>query len=165
MPEPKFLNHTGATGDGIDSQREVNLARNRLDPLTVRERSELMSRVRSKDTKPEMRVRRTVHGLGYRYRLHAGDLPGRPDLVFRPRRRVIFVHGCFWHRHQRCSRNRIPKSPERHEFWRDKLNANVRRDQLNQAALREMGWDVLVIWECETRDLGGLATRVRAFLG
>ena len=137
----------------------------RLDPLTVRERSERMSRIRSKDTKPEMRVRRLVHGLGYRYRLHASDLPGRPDLVFRPRRKVIFVHGCFWHRHEGCSRNRIPKSPERHEYWRDKLNGNVRRDQLCQATLGQMGWSVLVIWECETKDLRGLATRVKAFLG
>lgn len=137
----------------------------RLDPLTVRERSERMSRVRSKDTKPEMRVRRLVHGLGYRYRLHARDLPGRPDLVFRPRCKVIFVHGCFWHRHEGCSRNRIPKSPERRQFWRDKLDGNVRRDRRNQAALREMGWDVLVIWECETKgESERLIDRIRAFL-
>ena len=165
MPEPKFRNHTGGRGGGIGSQRDSNLVRNSLDPLTVRERSELMSRIRSKDTKPEMRVRQLVHGMGYRYRLHASELPGRPDLVFRPRRKVVFVHGCFWHRHEGCSRNRIPKSPERRGFWRDKLNGNARRDRLNQAALREMGWGVLVIWECETRDLDRLATRVRAFLG
>lgn len=137
----------------------------RLDPLTVRERSERMSRIRSKDTKPEMLVRRIVHGLGYRYRLHASDLPGRPDLVFRPRRKVIFVHGCFWHRHEGCSRNRIPKSPERQEFWRAKLDGNARRDRLNQAALREKGWDVLVIWECETKDVDRLVKEVTAFLG
>lgn len=124
-----------------------------------------MSRIRSKDTKPEMRVRRIVHGLGYRYRLHASDLPGRPDLVFRPRRSVIFVHGCFWHRHEGCSRNRIPKLPERREFWRHKLNGNARRDRLNQAALRRMGWDVLVIWECETKDIDRLVERIREFLG
>ncbi|WP_420442132.1 very short patch repair endonuclease [Candidatus Palauibacter sp.] len=136
-----------------------------LDTLTVRERSELMSRIRSRDTKPEMRVRRLVHGLGYRYRLHAKELPGRPDLAFRPRRKVIFVHGCFWHRHEGCSKNRIPKSPETHDFWRDKLNGNARRDRLNEATLRRTGWGVLVIWECETKDLDPLARRVRAFLG
>lgn len=124
-----------------------------------------MSRIRSKDTKPEMRVRRLVHGLGYRYRLHASDLPGSPDLAFRPRRKVIFVNGCFWHRHEGCPRNRIPQSPERHEYWRNKLNRNVRRDQLSEAALRAMGWSVLVIWECETKDLDSLVARVEAFLG
>lgn len=165
MPEPNFLSRT-VGDDGPVGRRGVNSERASLDPLTVRERSELMSRIRSKDTKPEMRVRRMVHGLGYRYRLHASDLPGRPDLVFRPRRKVIFVHGCFWHRHEGCSRNRIPKSPERHEYWRDKLNANVRRDRRNQAALRETGWRVLVIWECETEDESDrLAERIRAFLG
>lgn len=118
----------------------LHMRQGSLDPLTVRERSERMSRIRSKDTKPEMRVRRLIHGLGYRYRHHASHLPGRLDLVFRPRRKVIFVHGCFWHRHEGCSRNRIPKSPERQEFWRDKLDGNARRDRLNQTALREMGW-------------------------
>lgn len=141
------------------------MERSSFDTLTARQRSERMSRIRSKDTKPEMRVRRIVHGLGYRYRLHAGDLPGRPDLVFRPRRKVIFVHGCFWHRHEGCSRNRIPKSPERHDFWREKLNGNARRDRLNHAALSDKGWGVLVIWECETKNLDRLASRVAAFLG
>ena len=124
-----------------------------------------MSRVRSKDTKPELRVRRLVHGLGYRYRLHGRDLPGSPDLVFGPRRKVIFVHGCFWHRHEGCSRSRIPKSPERRAFWREKLDGNARRDRENQEALRRMGWRVLVIWECETSDLARLTSRVSAFLG
>jgi len=99
------------------------------------------------------------------YRLHAGDLPGRPDLVFRQRRKVVFVHGCFWHRHGGCARNRLPKSPERRVFWRDKLNGNARRDRKNQAALQAMGWRVLVVWECETEDLVRLANRVKAFLG
>ena len=116
------------------------MERGSLDTLTARQRSERMSRVWSKDTKPEVRVRRLVHGLGYRYRLHAKDLPGCPDLVFRSRRKVVFVHGCFWHRHEECSRNRIPKSPERRAFWRDKLDGNARRDRMNQAALRGKGW-------------------------
>ena len=161
MPEPSIVDRAV----GGDIRRGVTSEHGSLDPLTVRERSERMSRIRSKDTKPEMRVRRIVHGLGYRYRLHASDLPGRPDLVFRPRRKVIFVHGCFWHRHEGCSRNRIPQSPERQEFWRDKLDGNVRRDRLNQAALREMGWAALVIWECETRDVDRLVEEVTAFLG
>ncbi len=124
-----------------------------------------MSLVRSKDTKPELRVRRLVHGLGYRYRLHGRDLPGSPDLVFGPRRKVVFVHGCFWHRHEGCSRNRIPKSPERRAFWREKLDGNARRDRENQEALRRMGWRILVIWECETSDLDRLTSRIKAFLG
>ncbi len=135
------------------------------DTLTARQRSERMSRVRSKDTKPEIRVRRLIHGMGYRYRLHAKDLPGCPDLVFRSRRKVVFVHGCFWHRHDGCSRNRIPKSPERQAFWRSKLDENARRDQVNQTALEELGWRVLVVWECETKDVSRLANRVRTFLG
>jgi len=122
-----------------------------------------MSRIRGKDTKPEMRVRRLVHGMGYRYRLHARELPGRPDLVFRPRRKAIFVHGCFWHRHSGCSANRIPKT--RADYWRAKLNRNVERDRRNEAALRTAGWGVLVIWECETTgDPDRLARRIRAFL-
>jgi len=141
------------------------MERSSLDTLTARQRSERMSRIRSTDTKPELRVRRLVHGLGYRYRLHAKDLPGRPDLVFRARRKVIFVHGCFWHRHEGCPRNRIPKSPERRAFWRDKLDANALRDRKNEAALRDMGWRVLVVWECETKDLDRLADGIRVFLG
>ena len=111
-----------------------------LDTLSPAERSERMSRIGGKDTKPEMRVRRLVHGLGYRYRLHAPELPGKPDLVFRPRKKVIFVHGCFWHRHPGCSRARLPKSPESAERWREKLEGNVNRDRCNQQALSDRGW-------------------------
>ena len=134
------------------------------DMLTPRQRGELMARIRSKDTRPEMRVRRLVHSMGYRYRLHARELPGCPDLVFRPRRKAIFVHGCFWHRHEGCSRNRIPKSPETRDYWLAKLNGNVERDRRNEAALREDGWRILVIWECETKDLTQIAGRIRNFL-
>ncbi|MCY3773350.1 MAG: very short patch repair endonuclease [Gemmatimonadetes bacterium] len=130
----------------------------------MRERSELMGRIRSVNTKPEMRVRRLVHGMGYRYRLHAKDLPGRPDLVFRPRRKVIFVHGCFWHRHRGCSNNRMPKSPERLFYWRKKLDGNAQRDREHYSALRSMGWQVLVIWECETKEPESVKEKVRAFL-
>lgn len=132
------------------------------DTLSPEERSERMGRVRNKDTKPEMRVRRLVHALGYRYRLHSGRLPGRPDLVFPGRGKVIFVHGCFWHRHEGCSRCRLPKS--RLDYWVPKLEKNRLRDAKNQAKLLELGWDMLVIWECEVEEAAGLPGRVMNFL-
>lgn len=113
-------------------------------------RSAQMARVRGKDTKPEMVVRRLVHAMGYRYRLHRKDLPGKPDLVFPGLRKIIQVNGCFWHQHPdpACRRARIPKT--RREFWVPKLEGNARRDIENERALRKLGWDVLVVWECET---------------
>lgn len=132
------------------------------DTLSPEERSERMGRVRDKDTKPEMRVRRLVHSMGYRYRLHHGELPGKPDLVFPERGKVIFVHGCFWHRHEGCRRCRTPKS--RLEYWKPKLEKNRLRDVENQAKLREMGWDVMVVWECETEEAAGLPGRIMSFL-
>lgn len=137
-----------------------------LDTLSPKERSERMSRVRAKDSKPEMVVRRMVHGMGIRYRLHRRDLPGTPDLVFGPRRKVIFVHGCFWHRHPKpdCRLARLPKS--RQEFWVPKLEGNRARDLRNVAALAAEGWESLVVWECETTgDRELLAERLRGFLG
>lgn len=134
-----------------------------MDTLTREQRSETMSRVRNKDTKPEMRVRRLVHSLGFRYRLHAAQLPGRPDLVFKSRRKVIFVHGCFWHRHEGCPLCRMPKS--RLRFWRPKLKANRERDLENQKKLSEMGWDFLIVWECELREPDALTSRIKTFLG
>lgn len=133
-----------------------------MDTLTPDERSERMSRVRHKDTKPEMIVRRLVHGMGYRYRLHGRDLPGKPDMVFRSRRAVIFVHGCFWHRHPNCGLARLPKS--RTDFWVQKLEANRQRDLRNQERLLELGWRVLVVWECELRDLEGTGDKLKGFL-
>jgi DNA mismatch endonuclease (patch repair protein) len=135
------------------------------DTLTPRERSERMSRVRGRDTKPEIIVRKLTHGMGYRYRLHVAALPGRPDLVFPSRRRVIFVHGCFWHRHAdpACKLARLPKS--RLDFWRPKLEANRARDIANQARLAAGGWRVLVLWECETGDRAALTARIATFLG
>ena len=134
------------------------------DTLTPTQRSERMSRVRGKDTGPEMVVRRLVHGLGYRYRLHRRDLPGAPDLVFITRRKVIFVHGCFWHRHgdSRCKLARLPKS--RLDFWLPKLEANKERDLRNEQALRGAGWQVMTIWECELKDLSSLGKRIRSYL-
>lgn len=114
-----------------------------------------MALVHSRDTKPEMRVRRALHAAGLRYRLHDRRLPGSPDLVFPSRRVVLFVHGCFWHRHAGCPAARLPKS--RLDFWEPKLAANVLRDQRQREALEAIGWTVLVIWECETRDLSALS--------
>ncbi|WP_420405422.1 very short patch repair endonuclease [Nisaea sp.] len=134
------------------------------DKISPHRRSENMRRIRSKDMKPEMVVRRLVHRLGYRYRLHRKDLPGKPDLVFGPRRAVIFVHGCFWHQHDKasCLDGRAPKSNT--GYWGPKLARNVERDAGAQMALAEAGWRVLVIWECETRQLGDLENRIREFL-
>jgi DNA mismatch endonuclease, patch repair protein len=123
-----------------------------------------MSAIRSKNTGPELTVRRLVHGLGFRYRLHRRDLPGKPDLVFGPRKKIIFVHGCFWHQHSdtACLDGRLPKS--RTEYWHGKLARNVERDRLNREALESSSWEVMTIWECET-SRPDLSDRLRAFLG
>lgn len=133
-----------------------------MDTLTPAERSARMALVRAKDTKPELVVRHLVHGMGYRYRLHRRDLPGTPDLVFPGRSKVIFIHGCFWHRHARCALARLPKS--RGDFWLPKLTANAERDARNVRALRRLGWSVLTIWECQLGDAVKLANRIRRFL-
>ncbi len=134
------------------------------DTLTPAERSARMALVRNKDTKPELLVRRLVHGMGHRYRLHAADLPGHPDLVFRPRRKVIFVHGCFWHRHDDpdCKLARLPRS--RAEFWLPKLEGNRARDERVAGELEGSGWKVLTIWECLTKSKASLEARIREFL-
>ena len=134
------------------------------DTLTRVERSERMGRIQNKDTKPEMRIRKIVHGMGYRYRLHKANLPGKPDLVFAGRRKVIFVHGCFWHRHPdpSCSLARLPKS--KLDFWIPKLEANRQRDGANVRELEQAGWDVLTIWECQLRDEKELKIRIQVFL-
>lgn len=134
----------------------------RLDPLTIQERSERMSRVRSKDTRPELAVRKLVHKLGFRFRLHRKDIPGRPDLVFPSRRKAIFVHGCFWHRHQGCALARLPKT--RPEFWVPKLEGNRLRDRKKQRELRRAGWDFITIWECEVKDQAAVVRVVNKFL-
>lgn len=139
-------------------------ARSRERFVTSPERSRQMARVRSKDTKPEMTVRRLVHRLGYRYRLHRRDLPGSPDLVFPGRRKVILVHGCFWHRHPdpSCKRARMPKS--RLEFWGPKLEANAERDTRTLKALEALGWEALTLWECEIKSNRDLEDRIIRFL-
>lgn len=134
----------------------------RMDTLTPAERSDRMSRVRCKNTGPEILVRRLVHSLGYRYRLHVRTLPGSPDLAFRSRKAVIFVHGCFWHRHACAMGDRTPKSRVR--FWRQKLDANRIRDKRKRAELRAAGWRVLVIWECQTRETDEISSKIKRFL-
>ncbi|MCB1522034.1 MAG: DNA mismatch endonuclease Vsr [Hyphomicrobiaceae bacterium] len=134
-----------------------------MDHLTPTERSENMRRIRGRDSGPELVVRRLLHKSGYRYRLHRNDLPGRPDIVFPSRRKVIFVHGCFWHRHRGCKYAYTPKS--RTQFWEDKFAQNVKRDARAEADLRDRGWETMTVWECETRDASLLLIRLVNFLG
>jgi DNA mismatch endonuclease (patch repair protein) len=133
------------------------------DKLTPERRSANMSRIRSGDTSPEWIVRRLLHGMGYRYRLHVAALPGKPDLVFPRLNRVIEVRGCFWHQHPGCIDSHIPKT--RIEYWRPKLQRNQSRDADNRRKLRKLGWRLFVVWECETADTGRLAKRLVRFLG
>lgn len=125
-------------------------------------RSENMRRIRSKDTEPELAVRRLVYAMGYRYRLHRKDIPGKPDLAFLGRRKVIFIHGCFWHQHSGCREGRPPKSNT--DYWLPKLRRNQERDRLALAQLAASGWEPLVIWECETKDSSALAIKIDEFL-
>ena len=135
-----------------------------MDPLTPEQRSEQMRKVRGKDTTPETVVRRLVHGMGYRYRLHAKDLPGTPDLVFPSLGKIIQVRGCFWHMHD-CGRCRIPQA--RRKYWVAKLEGNRRRDAASDRRLRQAGWSVMVVWECQTlaRGRARLLRRSERFLG
>ena len=126
------------------------------------DRSRTMRAVKSRDTTPELAVRKLVHGMGYRYRLYRQNLPGKPDLVFAGRKKVVFVHGCFWHRHN-CARGaRTPKSNQ--DYWIPKLDRNQQRDRQVRSQLRRMGWKSLVIWECQTKNPKKLANRIRSFL-
>jgi len=138
----------------IVSNQTLNLLfpkdRNRMDVLTPEQRSHTMSRIRSKDTKPEMLVRRHLHALGFRFRLHSTKLPGHPDIVLPKWHTVIFVNGCFWHRHEGCKATSTPKSNV--EFWNAKFERNVARDRKEHAALEAAGWHVIVLWECEVKE-------------
>ncbi len=131
------------------------------DSLTKAQRSRVMSRVKNKDTKPEVRVRSMLHRMGYRFRLHRRDLPGAPDIVLPRHGSVVFVHGCFWHNHD-CPRGKRPSS--RKEFWDAKLDANVERDRANREALEEQGWRVLTVWECELKDSDAVRDTLRRFM-
>lgn len=132
------------------------------DKGTNEVRSRIMASVRSTGTGPEMVVRRSLHHLGYRYRLHRRDLPGTPDLAFISKRKALFVNGCFWHLHAGCPRAKVPSSNR--EFWLSKLERNRRRDAENTAALQKLGWGVMTVWECELRDLTSVLNRLVHFL-
>lgn len=132
------------------------------DTISPARRSENMRRIKSKGMRPEIAVRRLVHNMGYRFRLHPSELPGKPDLVFPKRKKVIEVRGCFWHQHRGCIDSHIPKSAI--DYWRPKLERNHERDKKNLRKLRSLGWTVRVIWECEVGDLNRLAAIVKSFL-
>jgi len=133
------------------------------DTVAPNKRSWIMRQVKSKDTSPERLVRSLLHGMGYRFRLHRRDLPGSPDIVFPGRKKVIFVHGCFWHGHSCPRGSRLPKTNT--EYWRRKIARNKERDRVRIEELRNLGWRVLVVWECETKDVDALRTRLEGFLG
>lgn len=134
------------------------------DRVSPEQRSKNMSQIKSRGMKPELAVRRLVHGLGYRYRLHRHDLPGRPDMVFPGRRKVIFVHGCFWHQHPDSNCKLAHKPQSNSSYWGPKLRRNQERDTKHQAQLRDMGWHVLVLWECEVKADSQLTERITLFL-
>ena len=132
------------------------------DVFSTSKRSEVMSRIRGKDTTPELQVRSIVHRLGYRFRLHAKDLPGSPDLVLPRLGTVILVHGCFWHRHRGCRYATTPST--RRAFWQAKFDANVARDRRVSASLRRLGWSVITVWECQLRRPERVANRLQRLL-
>ena len=134
-----------------------------LDTLSPEERSERMGRIKGRDTKLELLVRGLLSRRGYRYRLQYAKLPGKPDIAFPGKRKIIWVHGCFWHRHEGCRLARLPKT--RQDFWVPKLEGNKERDEANQDAVRILGWDALVLWECQLRDTASLEWQLMQFLG
>ena len=134
------------------------------DKLTVERRSENMRAIRSKDTKPEMLVRRLIHAMGFRYRLHRKALPGKPDLVFPARRKIIFIHGCFWHQHPKPGCKYAHKPRSNSAYWKPKLSRNAERDRENRRKLEKEGWEVLVLWECEIEKDQSLPKRIQLFL-
>lgn len=132
------------------------------DVFSKEKRSWIMSRVKGRDTKPELLVRAVVHRMGYRFRVHRRDLPGNPDIVLPRHRKVIFVHGCFWHGHEGCRRATRPATNE--PFWNQKLDSNIERDERFKTELRRLGWKVLVVWECETHKPEKLISKLSSFL-
>lgn len=134
----------------------------RTDNLNPSDRKRTMQQVRSVDTKPEMVVRRMLHGMGYRYRLHRSDLPGKPDIVFIRQRCVIFVHGCFWHSHNCKAGVKRPKTNK--DYWQNKLEKNRLRDEVHQEQLKANGWNVLIVWECDVKQLEQLQSKLITFL-
>jgi DNA mismatch endonuclease, patch repair protein len=141
----------------------AELAARTMDTLSKERRSANMRRIGNKNTAPELKLRSLIHGLGYRFRLHRKDLPGRPDLVFPGRRKIIFVHGCFWHQHPGCIDGRTPRS--KLDYWIPKLRRNQSRDVMNQDLLEKMGWKVLTVWECDLKHVESLTKIVKSHLG
>jgi DNA mismatch endonuclease, patch repair protein len=133
-----------------------------MDSVNPERRSEIMGRVLHADTRPEIVVRRILHRMGYRFRLHRRDLPGKPDVTLPKWRTVVLIHGCFWHRHEGCPNTRTPKS--KIEFWTKKFDDNIRRDRIVREQLAALGWRVLTIWECELRDVSALTDRIKRFI-
>lgn len=141
----------------------MNAPKHRRPSLSPEARARIMRSITKTNTKPELIVRRICHSLGFRFRLHQRTLPGTPDLSFPRLRKIILVHGCFWHQHKRC---RLAKQPQtRREYWIPKLARNIKRDASSRRALRALGWATLVVWECETRDTDALQVRLVRFLG
>jgi len=134
-----------------------------MDKLSPEQRSRNMANIKGKDTKPEKIVRSILHSMGYRFRLHNKQLPGKPDIVLPRYRSVVFVHGCFWHGHDGCKRATMPTT--RAEFWQNKIAGNRERDSRNIAALENLGYRCLIVWQCDLKDLGLLKQRLSAFLG
>ena len=133
-----------------------------MDRVDSKTRSRIMQAIHSRDTKPELAVRRMIHALGFRYRLHVKSLPGTPDLVFPSKRKVVFVHGCFWHRHKRCSYATSPTTNI--EFWDEKFRNNVLRDRRTIRALKKQGWSAMIVWQCQLKNPSKLGGRLNEFL-
>lgn len=170
--ESRFVNLKPASGFplaplGTTAQSNLAAIGGAIDQAMVKSQSEhvswRMGRVKQRDTLPEIIVRKTVHGLGYRFRLHDRRLPGSPDLVFRSRRKVIFVHGCYWHSHPGCPKATVPKSNT--QFWLEKFSTNRVRDERAVVALANLGWSALTVWQCELHALNDLKVRLKSFLG
>ncbi len=132
------------------------------DIVSLSKRKEMMSSVKQRHTKPEITVRKLLHRLGYRFRLHSKKLPGTPDIVLPKYKSVIFVHGCFWHQHEGCRKARRPTSNV--EFWNEKLDKNIKRDKRKESELKDLGWKVLTIWDCEIKDESSLIEKIKLFL-
>jgi len=133
-----------------------------MDVFSQEKRSRIMSRVRGKNTKPEIIIRSLLHNMGYRFRLHRKDLPGKPDITLPKYKKIILVHGCFWHGHVGCSRSRRPSTNQK--FWNKKLDKNIERDKLTVNTLNQLGWEVLIIWSCEVNDTDKLKAKLLSFL-
>ena len=133
-----------------------------MDVFTKEKRSQIMSKIKGKDTKPEKVVRSLLHQMGYRFRLHRRDLPGNPDIVLPKYKKIIFVHGCFWHGHEDCPRAKRPSTNKK--FWDEKLSKNIERDKKNQCELGKLGWQLLVVWQCQIKDINNLIEKIIKFI-